>query len=176
MSDTNFGEWAGGDRRSEWDGTERRGGPIPSDGHVPVALLRYLDARMDAKFARIESKLDAHTVEEMTRYSQILDRVDDGNKASEARHLTVVGQLATLNTKADSVESAFISDEKGKPDFSGHRNDHRSRKVWGDWLDSTKRGTAAEMIKWLGVFLLAVFVVKVAPGMLMQIIAPGAGM
>jgi hypothetical protein len=164
MPDTDFGQW---------DGQERREVRIPADGTVPVALLQYLDSRMDAKFAKSAADLRAHTVEEMERYDAIIAKLDELNRASEVRNSLLIQQISLLNGRADKVDAAFASDDKGNPDYSGHRTDHQTRKRFGDWLDGTKRSVGTKIIEWSAVVLMAYMVYKLWPHLLMPAVAPG---
>jgi hypothetical protein len=144
MSDTNFGEWDGNDRRMA-PGMPGNGGG-GGGGVSIIDLLRYLEARQDQKFAQYTADLRQHTVEEMGRYDAILTKLDDNDKSAEVRHAGVVTQIAALGLKADAVESAFVLDDRGRPDYSGHRTDHQVRKSWGDWWRTTRSRTGTQVV------------------------------
>ena len=162
---------------TNWDGLERRTIPVlpagGAGGGIPIALLQYLDARLNAHMARYETMMREHTVEEMERYQRIETAVQSAAAASEARHVMLTQQILAGSQRADLVEAAFARDEQGKPDYAGHRGDHTSRKKLGEWIGATKRSVLAKVLEWAAVVLIAAIVFKVAPQLLGPIFTPG---
>jgi hypothetical protein len=160
-----------------WDGVERRNeSPLLSHGAgamIPVAVLQYMDTRLASHMERIESVLKEHTVEEMERYREIVTGLQDSARGSEVRHAALLAQMTMLTARNDLIEGAFTNNEKGVPDFMGHKLDHSERKKLGDWLDGTKRGVIAKVLEWGAVVLVAYVLLKVAPQLLTPVLAPG---
>lgn len=97
-----------------WDGEERRS--------IPVHVLNY----MDAQVAEVKSIITSHTGEELERFMDILRKIDDHAKASEARHNELVDRLTVIAGRQELMEQAFPRDDDGSPDFRGHAGAHKN--------------------------------------------------
>lgn len=114
----------------DWDGEERRG--------IPIHILNYVDTKMDDHLAKVQA-----LVEENNQH------VDKWNKDAEERHNQLTHQLSILIGKQELINTAFVEDHRGEPDYHGHRHDHLERKTraekFKEWRDDTlkKIGTGA---------------------------------
>lgn len=97
-----------------WDGEERRS--------IPIHVIHY----MDAQVAEVKSIITGHTDEELQRFMDILKKIDDHTKASEARHNELVERLTVIAGRQELMEQAFPRDDNGDPDFRGHSSAHKN--------------------------------------------------
>ena len=124
---------------------------IPWTGEVvPTEILRYMDEKMadyekriddklDQNAATIKASLDSHTVDEAAKYKTIIEgereirnMVAANRESSDSKHGLVMLELKGNSEKIDKViaclESAFIKNDEGKPDYMGHANAHIMQK------------------------------------------------
>jgi hypothetical protein len=160
-------------QNTNWDGLERRTNIPATNAVTLIELIKYFDARFNAHLGKYESLMKEHTIEEMERFQRIEAAVNAASAASEARYVMLSQQILASNQRADQVEAAFARDEHGKPDFSGHRGDHTSRKKLGEWVAGTKRGVLAKVLEWAAVVIVATVIFKLAPHLLAPVFAPG---
>lgn len=126
---------------SDWVGEERRG--------IPIHVLTYLDAKFDAHIEKVNDLVNQHKEDEMRRYKEILDHVDRSDTAAEDRHNALIDKLSEFIGTQELINSAFIEDHKGEPDYNGHKQDHHVRaqraRTWSEfWTDAFKKvGTGA---------------------------------
>lgn len=97
-----------------WDGEERRS--------IPIHVIQY----MDTQVAEVKRIITGHTDEELQRYMDILKKIDDHAKASEARHNELVDRLTVIAGRQELMEQGFPKDDDGKPDFRGHAGAHKN--------------------------------------------------
>ena len=131
----------------DWQGDERRS--------IPIHILNYIDDRLDTRINEVKKLFVDHTTDEMERYAQIISSIDGSRKASEERHNELIHQLTIHIGHAKLVESAFLTDEKGNPDFSGHHYDHHKRKTFLDWWNGVKDKAVTRVIEYASVAVFA---------------------
>lgn len=141
-----------------WDGGERRS--------IPIHILNYVNERIDTRFNEVKQLFVEHTQDEMDRYGAILTSIDNSRKASEERHHELLGQLTTLVHCQQHVESAFLKNERGEPDFSGHHYDHHQRKTFAAWWGNVKDNAITRIIEYGSIAVFAWLVFMIWKGLL----------
>lgn len=106
---------------------------------IPFHLVNYMDEKLRHHAQNIQNVFDEHASEEMTRYREILRKIDDNKAASEERHADLESHMEerhsaliqSIQSYVDkverfsiAVESAFPKDAAGKTDFAGHAAYH----------------------------------------------------
>lgn len=124
----------------DWKGDERRG--------IPIHILNYMDERLNTHVTSIEDVFNKHTSEEMSRYSDIMSMISDGQEASAKRHESIMNTMIEFHGKCKSLHNAFLKLPDGSYDFDGHRDDHNSRKKLGEWWNKLKGGVIAKLVEW----------------------------
>ena len=89
-----------------------------------------------------------HVGEEMARYSEIINLIQEKDRRSEDRHHSLVQSITAYMGKVELIDSAFLEDQKGHPDYRGHRNDHDKRKQFGDWWGGVKDKAITKVVEW----------------------------
>ena len=135
---------------TDWQGEERRG--------IPVHVLSYIDQKLEAHAEKVETLFRDHVGEEMSRYQEIIELIEDKDRRSEERHLGLVQSIHAYMGNVELMQAAFIEDSKGNPDYRGHRNDHDKRKRFGEWWDTVKDKAITKVIEW-GALAFVVWVV-----------------
>jgi hypothetical protein len=93
---------------------------------------------------KLEHILMQHTSEEMERYTEIMNKIDDNDASSINRHHETQSRIDALSQSINAfissnqefmngVRKAFPRDDDGSPDFTGHRNAHQN------WIANDKR-------------------------------------
>jgi hypothetical protein len=124
----------------DWHGEERRG--------IPIHILNYVDERLSTHVEKVEALMAGHVGEEMERYQEIITLIEEKDRKSEERHHSLVQSITAYMGHVEMVQGAFIEDEKGHPDFVGHRNDHDKRKRFGQWWGDVKERTITKVLEW----------------------------
>lgn len=133
-----------------WRGDERRA--------IQVHIINYIDERLNVHTAKVEQLMKDHVGEEMARYSEIIELIEKKDKASEDRHYALVQSITAYTGHVEMVQAAFLEDEKGRPDFEGHRYDHDKRKRFAIWWAGVKDKAITKVIEW-GALAFVVWVV-----------------
>lgn len=84
-----------------------------------------MEERLANHAAHIEATFSSHTKDEMERYQEIIDKIDKVSREAAARHSTLLSAFENFN-------EAFPVNDKGKPDFHGHAQAHKS------WIEQSK--------------------------------------
>ena len=95
--------------------------------------------RADDHLGNFKTLLEAHTREEMERYDEIIDRIDQ----TDTKLLHIERSQTAMNSSIQSfmdvhggffaaIQRAFPKDEEGKPDYDGHKKAHLS------WISNAK--------------------------------------
>lgn len=107
------------DEQRQWDGSERRG--------IPIHLINYVDERLAVHVDKVEKIMANHVGEEMERYREIIDLIEEKDRRSEDRHHALVQSISAYNAHVELIDGAFLDDEdNGQPDYRGHRKAHKS--------------------------------------------------
>lgn len=107
-----------------WKGEERRapeGVILAVMNHVQETLEHHTE-RMDKKFDHVDRRIEA-----------------------------LITSINSYMAKQDEIDSAFLKHMDGKPDYSGHRNDHEVRKNVALWWQGVKDKTLTKIIEWASV-------------------------
>ena len=135
------------ENQQEWQGTERRS--------IPIHILTYVNERIDARFNEVKQLFVDHTTDEMERYGTIIHSIEESRKASEERHHELINQLTVQIGHQKLIESAFLKNQEGDPDFSGHHYDHYKRKTFLDWWNSVKDKAITRVVEYASVAVFA---------------------
>lgn len=146
------------ERMGHWEGHERRG--------IPIHVLNYIDKRLDTRIEEVKQLFLDHTREEMDRYTEILQKIEDSRTASEERHATLIQQLTVNIGHQKMIETAFLKTENGDPDFHGHHNDHHQRKKFADWINRLKDKAITRVVEYASVAAFVWFAYMVWAGIL----------
>lgn len=98
--------------------------------------------------------MDTHDNTERATWPLIDRRKPDA--VCEEMHAALVRtneRLATLERRMDAMAAAFMLDDLGEPNFSGHRAWHLEQKVAAEKLGELKQSGAKKLIDMLLVFL-----------------------
>jgi hypothetical protein len=134
---------------TEWQGEERRG--------IPIHVLNYVDERLSTHVDKVEALMASHVGEEMERYQEIINLIQEKDRRSEERHYSLVQSITAFSGNVELMSRAFLEDEKGRPDFDGHRYDHDKRKRFAVWWDGVKDKAITKVVEW-GVLAFVVWV------------------
>jgi hypothetical protein len=102
--------------------------------------------RADDHLENFTAVLEKHTVEEMERYKEIIDRLGATEEATmsidkrlnhiengqKAINQSIHAFMEAHSTLFYAIQSAFPKDEEGKPDYDGHKKAHLS------WISNAK--------------------------------------
>jgi hypothetical protein len=78
---------------------------------------------------------------------QLQRRADDGEKA--ATLLDVIAILNEMKANQQGYMSAFVLDDLGRPDYTGHRLDHKQRIEDAKRLQQDKNKMTLTMLEWV---------------------------
>jgi hypothetical protein len=129
---------------------------------ISISVINHMEERLHAHAAKLQSTFDAHTVEEMERYQEILDKIEENNQNAQIRHnnlseqlnarhdtllTSVSGYMDRTTNAMNGLHDAFPLDKKGKPDFHGHAAAHEM------WIENA--GATRELISYVKKVVLA---------------------
>lgn len=130
-----------------------------------------LGTQVLATVNQMRSDLSAHANGEETDIKEIRsdivtikDDLNDWRLAAERRHSELVGSIMSYVDSTNEMREAFLHVE-GKPDFTGHKSDHLTRKQFADWAADVKTDVIKNTIKvgflgllgWIGFILWEAF-------------------
>jgi hypothetical protein len=112
----------------------------------------------------MRGELTRHMEEEGTEIQSLKDELQGWRFAAEKRHSELIKSLEAWTEKMD-CSGAFLHVD-GKPDLNGHKDDHLTRKQFGEWADDVKKEVIKNTVKvgvlgflsWVGYILWAAFI------------------
>lgn len=81
------------------------------------------------------------------RLQHLEDKIDRNAEAAEKRHSALIDSITAYMGHVELVEQAFIKDKEGRPDYHGHREDHYTRKTFGDWLKKQREDALGQVMR-----------------------------
>jgi predicted transcriptional regulator len=104
---------------------------------------------------RIETKVDSnhkeladHIATESLDFREIRKDISDTKNESEQRHAALIQSIDSYMDKSTKMENAFLKTHEGILDYSGHYQDHHSRRRIGDWMAEARSKTALKLIEY----------------------------
>ena len=95
--------------------------------------------RTDDHLGNFKTMLEAHTREEMERYDEIIDRIDQTDtkllhieRSQTAMNASLHAFMETHGQFFSAIQRAFPKDDEGRPDYDGHKKAHLS------WISNAK--------------------------------------
>ena len=102
---------------------------------------------------RIEKKVDDnqvalvnHIAEEMEEKHELHNLITCNREDAEKRHTALIMSINSYMDKQEEMCKAFLQRD-GEPDYSGHHDDHASRKAVNDRLSKVKDEAVAHVAK-----------------------------
>lgn len=121
---------------SEWTGEERRA--------IPIHVLNYVDRKLEEHIKKVDERL----------YT-ISTSIEQSEKSAEERHNALINALTVSLGKIELIESAFLRNESGDPDFNGHHYEHDRRKRFSEWWEGVKDKTITKVVEWSALAFIA---------------------
>ncbi len=123
-----------------WDGIERR--------EIPIHFLNFVEERIATYSKHIEQRID----EQEAHISKRCDDLTDLIQKQEAR---LQETMNLFQAKQTAIDSAFLHDDKGRPDYVGHFHDHDDRKSLAVWLREQRNKIAGKAMEYIVLLFLA---------------------
>ena len=125
-----------------WDGVERR--------DIPSHILRH-----------INEAIACHTDQANVEFHEIKNELKDMREASEARHHTLIDQLAVILGRQALMDKAFITTLEGFPDYVGHHQFHLDKKTFKEALERIKFNAMSRLVEYLVIGMLIIFLLGI---------------
>ena len=120
---------------NQW-GYDEQGKPLERRS-IPIHILNHIDERLETHMTKVDEQFASLRLELLAL-----------EKKSIERHNQLLDLMGIQVQKQQKLEDAFIKNEHGEPDISGHFYDHDHRRQLGEWWCGVKDKAFTKVIEW----------------------------